>query len=156
MEKMRVMVSEFKGQVEFFLQPQMMAELAKGLPSSPEMLVPALLSFLGEKVSQSWHFREHEHWAKTDCVRTYDQTRAVCRATPPVTAPPKTLTLNSKFSSVNPAMDPQKVIPIRAKNLRVLMKTIARSLTIQSLAPISMMIYVQKIFNSKVNIPNGK
>ena len=69
---MRVMVSEFKGQLEFFLQPQMMAELAKGLPSSPEMLVPALLSFLGEKVSQSWHFREHQHWAKTDCVRTYD------------------------------------------------------------------------------------
>ena len=70
--EIQVMVSEFKGQLESALQPPMMAELANGPTSSSAMVVPPLLSFVGEKGCQTCHPREHEHWATTAHARAYD------------------------------------------------------------------------------------
>jgi hypothetical protein len=70
--EIKVMVSEFKDQVECALQPAGKAELAKGPTSSPEMVVPPLLSFVGEKGCETCHPREYEHWAKTAHARAYD------------------------------------------------------------------------------------
>jgi len=70
--EIKVMVSEFKGQVGSALQPPMMAELAEGPTSSSEMVVPPLPAFGGEKGCQTCHPREHEHWASTAHARAYD------------------------------------------------------------------------------------
>ncbi len=70
--EIKVMVSEFKDQVECALQPPLKAELAKGPPSSPEMAVPLLLSFVGDKGCESCHPREYGHWATTPHARAYD------------------------------------------------------------------------------------
>ncbi len=70
--EIKVMVSEFKTQMECALQPPMLAELAKGPTSSPETVVPPLLSFVGEKGCESCHPREYLHWATTPHARAYD------------------------------------------------------------------------------------
>ena len=70
--EIKVMVSEFKGQLELALRPPMMAELDHGPTSSSATVVPPLLAFVGEKGCQTCHPREHEHWATTAHARAYD------------------------------------------------------------------------------------
>ncbi len=70
--EIKAMVSEFKTQLDCALQPPTITELAKGPTSSPEMVVPPLLSYVGEKGCQSCHPREYEHWARTGHARAYD------------------------------------------------------------------------------------
>lgn len=70
--EIKVMVSEFKGQLESALQPPLMAELANGPTSSSAMVVPPLLSSVGEKGCETCHPREYEHWATTAHARAYD------------------------------------------------------------------------------------
>ena len=70
--EIKVLVREFKDQVESALQPPMMAGPAKGPTSSPETVVPPLLAFGGEKGCQTCHPREYEHWATTAHARAYD------------------------------------------------------------------------------------
>ena len=70
--EIKVMVSELKDEMQCILHPEGKAESAKGSGSSPEMIVPPLLSFVGEKECQSCHPREHEHWATTAHARAYD------------------------------------------------------------------------------------
>jgi hypothetical protein len=70
--EIKVLVREFKGQVESALQPPMTGEPAKGPASSPETVVPPLLGFGGEKGCQTCHPGEHEHWATTAHARAYD------------------------------------------------------------------------------------
>ncbi len=142
------MVTQYKNQMECALPPPANAELAKGPTSSLENVVPALLSLVGEKVSQSCHPREHEHWATATHAKAYqtlsgrnktaDPTCLPCH--PPVTALPKTLTFDSKMSSVKTIMVPQEDTPIPEKTLSMLTKTIAGSVTIQPTAPTSIMI----------------
>jgi hypothetical protein len=70
--EIKVMVSELKNEMECALRPEGKDELAKGPASSPEMIVPPLLSFVGEKGCQACHPREYEHWATTAHARAYD------------------------------------------------------------------------------------
>jgi len=69
--EVKVMVSELKNEMESALQPEEKAELGQGPTSSPEMIFPPLLSFVGEKECQTCHPREHEHWATTAHARAY-------------------------------------------------------------------------------------
>ena len=66
------MVRELKNEMERALQLEGKAESAKGPASSPERIVPPLLSFVGEKGCQTCHPREHEHWTTTAHARAYD------------------------------------------------------------------------------------
>jgi hypothetical protein len=70
--EIKAMVSELKKEMEYALQPEGKAQLAKGPTSSPEMIAPPLPSFVGEKGCQNCHPREHEHWATTAHARAYD------------------------------------------------------------------------------------
>ena len=70
--EIKVMVSGFKSQLELALRPPMMTELSNGPTSSSSMVVPPLLSFVGEKGCQTCHPREYEHWATTAHARAYD------------------------------------------------------------------------------------
>jgi hypothetical protein len=70
--EIKVLVREFKGQLESALHPPMISELAEGPTSSPEMVAPTLLAFGGEKGCQTCHPREHEHWSTTAHARAYD------------------------------------------------------------------------------------
>jgi hypothetical protein len=69
--EIKVMVSDFKSQLESSLQPPMMEELANG-PTSSAIVVPPLLAFVEEKGCQACHPREYEHWATTAHARAYD------------------------------------------------------------------------------------
>ena len=69
--EIKVMVRELKNEMEGALQPEGKAELAKGSTSSPEMIVPPLLSFMGGKACETCHPREHQHWAITPHARAY-------------------------------------------------------------------------------------
>ncbi len=70
--EIKVMVSEFKGQMGSALHPPMMAETTEGKTSSSEMVFPPLLSFAGEKRCQTCHSREYQHWATTAHARAYE------------------------------------------------------------------------------------
>jgi Cytochrome c554 and c-prime len=63
--EIKMMVSEFKDQLESALQPPMMAKPVNG----PAPFLPA---FVGEKGCQACHPREHEHWATTAHAHAYD------------------------------------------------------------------------------------
>lgn len=70
--EIKIMITEFKQQVESALQPPIMAELEKGGSSSPEIVPSLLPAIVGEKRCQTCHPREHEHWATTAHARAYD------------------------------------------------------------------------------------
>jgi len=70
--EIKVLVREFKKQVESALQAPVTGEPAKGPASSPETVVPPLPGFGGEKGCRACHPREHEHWAATAHARAYD------------------------------------------------------------------------------------
>jgi len=69
--EVQVLVGQYKEELQCALQPPVRAELAKGPAASPEMTVPPLLSFVGEKGCATCHPREHEHWATTAHARAY-------------------------------------------------------------------------------------
>jgi len=70
--EIKMMVTEFKGQLQSALQPPMMTELSNGGTSSSSSVVSASLSFAGEKGCQTCHPREYEHWTTTAHARAYD------------------------------------------------------------------------------------
>ena len=69
--EVQVLVGQYKEELQCALQPPVRAELAEGPTSSPEMKVPPLLSFVGEKGCATCHPREHQHWATTAHARAY-------------------------------------------------------------------------------------
>ncbi len=146
--EVQVLVGQYKEELQCALQPPVRAELAKGPTSSPEMTVPPLLSFVGEKGCATCHPREHQHWASTAHARAYqtlaekDKTSDVsCLAsTPPDSDLRKTPAPDMKMSSVSPAMDPEKAIPTRGKTWPRLMNTNAVYVIIQRIAQTSIMI----------------
>jgi hypothetical protein len=69
--EVQVLVGQYKDELQCALQPPVRAELAKGPTSSPEMAVPTLLSFVGEKACATCHPREYEHWTTTVHARAY-------------------------------------------------------------------------------------
>ena len=70
--ELQAIVSEYKTQFGQALQPTMLTEGPKGPIGSPtEMVVPPLLSYVGGKVCENCHPREHQHWATTAHARAY-------------------------------------------------------------------------------------
>jgi len=69
--EVQVWVGQYKDELQCALQPPVRVELGKGPTSSPEMAVPPLVSFVGDKGCETCHPREHEHWATTAHARAY-------------------------------------------------------------------------------------
>jgi len=69
--EVQVWVAQYKEELQCALQPAAVAELAKGPTSSPEMRVPRLLTFVGEKGCAECHPREHQQWASTAHARAF-------------------------------------------------------------------------------------
>jgi hypothetical protein len=163
--EIKVMVSEFKGQVESALQPPMMVEPAEGPTSSSEMFVPPLLAFGGEKGCQACHPREHEHWATTAHARAYDTLVKSDKTSDPSClachttgqgSPPKT---NSRFENVQceACHGPSKDHPDFRKDLEKVDENDCRQCHNPTNSPnFNYDKYVQKILHPRMKVMNGK